>query len=77
MFGAGGGQALADKIGVPLLGQVPLEDAVRAGGDDGRPVMITDPSSPAAAAFSAIAQRLPRLGNATPTQRMSKRLTVL
>ena len=37
LFGAGGGAALADEIGVPLLGQVPLEPAVAAGGDAGRP----------------------------------------
>ena len=40
LFGAGGGQALADEIGVPLLGQVPLEPAVSAGGDAGRPVAL-------------------------------------
>ena len=42
LFGAGGGQALADAIGAPLLGQVPLEPAVSAGGDAGRPVALDD-----------------------------------
>ena len=40
LFGAGGGQALADEIGVELLGRVPLEPAVAAGGDAGRPVAL-------------------------------------
>ncbi len=40
LFGTGGGQALADEIGVELLGHVPLEAAVAAGGDAGRPVAI-------------------------------------
>ena len=57
LFGAGGGQALAAEIGVPLLGQVPLEPAVSAGGDAGRPVAL-DGDDPAAVAFRQIAVRL-------------------
>ena len=57
LFGAGGGQALADEIGVPLLGQVPLEPAVSAGGDAGRPVALDDEGR-AASAVRAIAERL-------------------
>ena len=56
LFGAGGGAALAAEIGVPLLGQVPLEPAVSAGGDIGRPVALGD--GPAADAFWAIAGRI-------------------
>jgi ATP-binding protein involved in chromosome partitioning len=61
LFGAGGGQTLADAIGVPLLGQVPLEAAVSAGGDRGRPVALDDGgerAGPAAGAFTAIAEQL-------------------
>jgi ATP-binding protein involved in chromosome partitioning len=60
LFGAGGGQALADAIGVPLLGQVPLEGAVSAGGDVGRPVALDDdaPDGSAAHRFAEIAARL-------------------
>ena len=43
LFGAGGGATLAADLGVPLLGQVPLVNAVRLGGDEGRPVMAVDP----------------------------------
>jgi ATP-binding protein involved in chromosome partitioning len=57
LFGTGGGQTLADEIGVELLGQVPLETAVAAGGDAGTPVVL-DGDGPAAVAFAAIAERL-------------------
>lgn len=57
LFGEGGGQALADDIGVELLGQVPLEPSVAAGGDAGRPVVL-DGRGPAADAFAAIARRI-------------------
>ena len=51
VFGAGGGQSLADQIGVPLLARIPLEASVAAGGDRGEPVVLTAlpaPSGPAA-----------------------------
>ena len=57
LFGTGGGRALADEIGAPLLGQVPLEPAVAAGGDIGVPVAL-DGVGPAADAFRAIAERI-------------------
>jgi ATP-binding protein involved in chromosome partitioning len=49
---------LAQELGVPLLGQVPLATDVREGGDIGLPIVIADPASPAAEAFNAIAQRI-------------------
>jgi ATP-binding protein involved in chromosome partitioning len=57
LFGAGGGPALAAEIGVPLLGRIPLEAAVSAGGDAGRPVAL-DGDDPAALAFHQIAVHL-------------------
>jgi ATP-binding protein involved in chromosome partitioning len=51
MFGSGGGQQLADSIGVPLLGSIPLDAAVAAGGDSGLPVALDEPDSPAAAVY--------------------------
>ncbi len=57
LFGEGGGQALADEIGVELLGQVPLESAVAAGGDTGEPVALAGTGA-AAEAFRSIAQRI-------------------
>ncbi|WP_421118324.1 Mrp/NBP35 family ATP-binding protein [Aquihabitans daechungensis] len=56
LFGSGGGQTLADDAGVPLLGQVPIEPLVSAGGDSGEPEVLGD--SPAAQAFRDIAERL-------------------
>jgi ATP-binding protein involved in chromosome partitioning len=64
LFGAGGGEALAADLGVPLLGQVPLVNAVRLGGDDGRPVMAVDPESETARGFRSIAEKLAALGPA-------------
>jgi ATP-binding protein involved in chromosome partitioning len=58
LFGAGGGRALADRLGVPLLGQIPLVPALREGGDEGRPIVVAHPSDEAAAAFRAIAATL-------------------
>jgi ATP-binding protein involved in chromosome partitioning len=53
LFGRGGGQRLADEIGAPLLGQIPLEAAVSQGGDLGEPAALGD--GPAADAFAALA----------------------
>ena len=58
LFGAGGGQLLADELGVPLLGQLPLVTALREGGDDGRPITVTQPDSEAAQIFHSIAKRI-------------------
>jgi ATP-binding protein involved in chromosome partitioning len=58
IFGAGGGQDLADRLDVPLLGQVPLVPALREGGDAGRPIVVADPDSQPARAFAAIAERV-------------------
>lgn len=62
IFGTGGGPQLAEELGVPLLGQVPLEPAVREGGDTGLPVVAADPGSEAALAFVHIAERVVALG---------------
>ena len=58
LFGSGGGEELATKLGVPLLGKVPLVPALREGGDDGRPIVIAAPDDEASQAFRAIAEQL-------------------
>jgi ATP-binding protein involved in chromosome partitioning len=64
VFGAGGGETVAESLtravgaSVPLLGQIPLDTRVREAGDAGDPVVLTDPSSPAAQAMEAVAARL-------------------
>ncbi len=58
VFGEGGGQELADQLDVPLLGQVPLVEELREGGDDGNPIVVAHPEDEAAQAFFSIAQRI-------------------
>jgi ATP-binding protein involved in chromosome partitioning len=58
LFGEGGGKALADEIGVPLLVRVPLEPALSAGGDEGRPVALENPDGPAGRQFHELARLL-------------------
>jgi ATP-binding protein involved in chromosome partitioning len=58
LFGAGGGQELADQLEVPLLGQVPLVPQLREGADEGRPIVVTHPDDEASLAFTRLAERL-------------------
>jgi ATP-binding protein involved in chromosome partitioning len=58
IFGSGGGAALADELGVPLLGQLPLVPALREGGDDGRPIAAVDPTGEVGQAFHDMARRI-------------------
>jgi len=58
IFGAGGGQEAADTLGVPLLAQVPLVPDLREGGDEGRPIVVSDPDSPAGAALREAARKV-------------------
>ena len=61
IFGSGGGAELAADLGVPLLGQIPLDPSVVAGGDDGKPVVKAHPNSPAALQISAAAEQVARM----------------
>jgi ATP-binding protein involved in chromosome partitioning len=58
IFGAGGGERLANEAGVPFLGAIPMDPTVRAGGDLGKPVVVTDPASPVAQALRAVAESI-------------------
>ena len=58
LFGSGGGRELADELGVPLLGELPLVPALREGSDEGRPIVAVDPDSETAAAFHEIARQI-------------------
>jgi ATP-binding protein involved in chromosome partitioning len=64
IFGSGGGIITAEKLGTLLLGQVPLIPAIREGGDSGTPIVVSEPASPAAEVFRAIAETL--LARLTP-----------
>ncbi|WP_304451803.1 Mrp/NBP35 family ATP-binding protein [Nocardiopsis sp. YSL2] len=64
LFGEGGGQTVADALSrtlgtsIPLLGQIPLDTRVREGGDEGKPLVLTDPDSEASKIMSSIAESL-------------------
>ena len=73
LFGSGGGQALADQVGAPLLARVPLDPVLREAADAGQPVLERAPESEAAQAITALAERLQA---ARPGQ-IRKALTVL
>lgn len=76
LFGEGGGSELAESLGVPLLGQIPLDAAVVAGGDNGQPVTASMPDSPAAKAFAETTERIlaavPPAQDETCTGRIAK-----
>ncbi|HXG76365.1 MAG TPA: Mrp/NBP35 family ATP-binding protein [Gaiellaceae bacterium] len=73
LFGSGGGQRLADEVGVPLLGRIPLDPALREAADEGRPVQEAAPESEAARAVAALAEAVA----ATRAGAIRKPLTVL
>ena len=75
LFGAGGGDELAERLEAPLLGQVPLVSELREGGDDGHPIVLTDPAGEAAKAFTAIAEKVEV--DLAPTRRYRKELKLL
>jgi len=56
IFGHGGGRKTAQMLGVPFLGEVPIDPKVVVGGDSGRPIVELDPTSPAAEAFMSLAR---------------------
>ena len=58
VFGHGGGRRESERLEAPFLGEVPLHVAIRDGGDEGKPIVASDPSSPLASAFLAIAARV-------------------
>ena len=60
LFSSGGGQRLADEVAVPLLGSVPLQPGLAALADEGQPILIAQPDSPAANSLRDIAEQLQR-----------------
>jgi ATP-binding protein involved in chromosome partitioning len=57
-FGRGGGRQLAEETGVPFLGEIPIDPAVRIGGDAGTPVVIASPESPVSIALTGMAGKV-------------------
>jgi ATP-binding protein involved in chromosome partitioning len=58
IFSHGGAQREADKMGVPFLGEVPLDMAIRETSDAGRPIVVADPDGPHAKVYREIAARV-------------------
>jgi ATP-binding protein involved in chromosome partitioning len=83
IFSSGGGERAAEKLGIPFLGRVPIDPDIRAGGDEGTPIVVANPASPQAAAFKEIAAKITaRLGTdrgagqpATPIESLLKKIT--
>ena len=59
IFGKGGGQRMADKYGIPLLGQIPIVQSIREGGDNGEPAALS--SRPDGLAFLALAEKVAQI----------------
>ena len=57
LFGKGGGEAAASEMAVPFLGRIPIYQPIREGGDNGRPIVVAEPDSPASQAFLQLAER--------------------
>jgi ATP-binding protein involved in chromosome partitioning len=58
IFGRGGGEQMAQQLGVAFIGRIPIYQPIREGGDNGVPLMMSEPDSPAARAFMAAAERV-------------------
>ncbi len=58
IFDHGGARQMADRLGVPFLGEIPLDTKIRLGGDTGLPVMVTEPDSALGEAFRQAAERI-------------------
>ena len=77
LFGVGGGQALADDLGVDLLGAVPIDPRVAEGGDTGNPVVAAQPDAPSAVAITGAAKKLTSLLPPIADDGCSARLTLV
>ena len=58
IFGHGGGARMAEDLGIPFLGEVPIDTRVRSGGDEGQPIVAAAPDAPAAKAFADVASKV-------------------
>jgi ATP-binding protein involved in chromosome partitioning len=58
LFKTGGGKRMAEKLGIPFLGSIPMDPSVVIGGDAGKPFVLEHPDSPATKAFESIVDNL-------------------
>jgi ATP-binding protein involved in chromosome partitioning len=77
IFGHGGARHEAERLGVPFLGEVPLEMAIRETSDSGRPVVVTDPGGPYAEIYRSIAAKVrDQLGAAGGAARPAPKIVI-
>ncbi len=77
IFGHGGGEQMATDLGIPFMGRIPIYQPIREGSDSGVPLMISDPESPAARAFMAVAERTAAQVSIASYNRPTIQLTVV
>jgi len=77
LFGSGGGEDLANDLGVPLIARVPLDPMVVAGGDSGAPVVDAHPEAPSAQAIIAAAARIVELVPPAADETCTARIALL
>ncbi len=76
IFGSGGGEKLAQEAGVPFLGGIPMDPAVRQGGDAGEPVVVAHPDSPVSEAIRKIAEQTAAQASIAAFQNRNKRIPI-
>jgi ATP-binding protein involved in chromosome partitioning len=77
VFGSGGGERLAAELGIPLLGTVPLDPALRVSGDAGEPLVLSDPAAESARVIVAIAEAVAAMAPERGVGQVVKSLPVL
>jgi ATP-binding protein involved in chromosome partitioning len=70
IFGSGGGALLAEQLDTTLLGRVPIDQRLREGSDEGKPLVLTDPESPAAKVLLEIAREIGKTGPSLAGKRL-------
>jgi len=70
VFGSGGGQVVADRLGVPLLAKIPLSIPLREGGDTGIPVVLSQSADAGAVAITALAEQIAGMGRGLAGRRL-------
>jgi ATP-binding protein involved in chromosome partitioning len=77
IFGHGGGEQMATDLGIPFIGRLPIYQPIREGSDNGVPLMISEPESPAGRAFMAAAERTAAQVSIASFNRPTIQLTVV
>jgi ATP-binding protein involved in chromosome partitioning len=76
VFGKGGGARTAEKMGVPLLAEIPLDPATREGGDSGKPIAILGPANAQAKRFEELARKIISLAAESAQHKQRPTITI-